>query len=111
MKNWYLKLIYLIGVIKKASVQLQQSKASQDRCPRIGGPDGQQQSVSLLHPTKLVQGICCQDLRPIGTGLELHQQQSKGMDTSRSPNVQSRKKTQRDNNHTEKKHNKDHTMQ
>lgn len=94
MRNWYLKLIYLIGVIKKASVQLQQSKASQDRCPRIGGPDGQQQSVSLLHPTKLVQGICCQDLRPIGTGLELHQQQSKGMDTSRSPNVQSRKKTQ-----------------
>lgn len=46
--------MYLIGVIKKASVQLQQGKARQDGCARIGWPNGQQQPVGLFHPAKLV---------------------------------------------------------
>lgn len=59
-KTTCFKLLYLIGVITKPPVQLQQCESDQDGRLRSARPDGkQQQAICLFHSSQLVQGVCC----------------------------------------------------
>lgn len=64
---------HLMSVIKKPTMQLEQSKSSKDWRTGIRVLYSEQKTIRLLKTFQLVQSICHEDLRLICTWLQLHQ--------------------------------------